>query len=69
MSYIAQILDIVLSDMFCSLITLVVLQNSQILWTVIAIIGFYFWIRSIARENTVLVAERLRRLVMRAVNS
>ncbi len=66
---IAQILDYVLPDMFCGLISVVVLQHSQILWAAIVAIVIYALVRRSARHKTVRVAERLRRLVMKAVDS
>jgi uncharacterized protein (DUF2235 family) len=66
---IADILNYLLPDMFCGLISVVVLQNSQFLWAAIVAMVIYFLVRSYARHQTVNAAERLRRLVMNAVNS
>jgi len=66
---IADILDYFLPDMFCGLIYEVVLQHSQILWAAIVAMVIYFLVRNSARHQTVNVAECLRRLVMKAVNS
>jgi hypothetical protein len=65
----AEILDYFLPDMFCGLIYEVVLQHTWILWAAIVLLVLYIGVRNRARHFTVLAAERLRRLVIKAVNS
>lgn len=70
MGDIAEILNYMLPDMFCGFISVVVLQNNSYpFWAAIAAIVIYIFVRGWARHKTVDVAERLRRLVMKAVNS
>lgn len=69
MQHIADALNYVLPDMFGGLITVVVLQEQWIFWAMIAFVLAYLWVRGRARKKTVLVAERIRRLVMQALKS
>jgi hypothetical protein len=69
MGHIADILNYFLPEMFEGLITVAVLQYSWIFWTAILFLVIYVMVRNRARHQTVRVAERLRRLVMKAVNS
>ena len=68
MGHIADILNYILPDMFCGLISVVVLQSDWVLWAAIASVVIYLSVRNNARHKTVIIAERLRRLVMKAVN-
>jgi hypothetical protein len=69
MGHIADILNYFLPEMFEGLVTVAVLQYPWIFWTAIIFLVIYVLVRNRARHQTVRVAERLRRLVMKAVNS
>lgn len=65
--HLAEVLDYFLPDIFCGLITLTLVEDKgKIFWTAIAVIVVYMIVRTIARHQTVNLAERLRRLVVRA---
>ena len=69
MQHMTDILNYILPDMFGGLITQVVWNNGWIFAAAIAVLTIYFSFRSFARHSTVKIAERLRRLVMKAVSS